>query len=178
MSDNGSPIEFYHKNPRQITVQQYENLERWLEELGDLSGIIHDLNSNQIIGGNQRGRVFDINECEIVLAEEYDQPDEQGTVAIGYVLWKGYRYGYRQVRWNEEQCEMANIVANKAGGEWDFDILANVFEVDDLLKWGFGDRELQIHGIGDLPEFKEYDESIADEVEYHECPECGHKWPK
>lgn len=27
-------------------------------------------------------------------------------------------------------------------------------------------------------DFKEYDESIADEVEYVECPSCGHKWPK
>lgn len=27
-------------------------------------------------------------------------------------------------------------------------------------------------------EFPEYDESIADEVEYLECPECGHRWPK
>ena len=30
-----------------------------------------------------------------------------------------------------------------------------------------------------LPEnWPEYDESIADEVEYLECPECGYKWPK
>jgi hypothetical protein len=28
------------------------------------------------------------------------------------------------------------------------------------------------------PEFPEYDESIADTVEYHQCPECAHKWPK
>jgi hypothetical protein len=27
-------------------------------------------------------------------------------------------------------------------------------------------------------DFKEYDESVADEVEYCECPACGHKWPK
>jgi hypothetical protein len=27
-------------------------------------------------------------------------------------------------------------------------------------------------------EFKEYDESVADEVEYITCPQCGHKWPK
>jgi ParB-like chromosome segregation protein Spo0J len=27
-------------------------------------------------------------------------------------------------------------------------------------------------------EFKEYDESVADEVEYCECPNCGHRWPK
>lgn len=26
--------------------------------------------------------------------------------------------------------------------------------------------------------FPEYDESIAETVEYHECPECGHRWPK
>lgn len=27
-------------------------------------------------------------------------------------------------------------------------------------------------------EFKEYDESVADQVEYCTCPECGHRWPK
>lgn len=135
-------IEFYYKNPRQITVRQYEDLERWLEELGDLSGVIHDLNSNQIIGGNQRGRVFNINECEIQIDEEYDQPDPQGTIARGHVVWKGYKYTYRQVKWTEEQSEMANIIANKAGGEWDFDILANQFGFDDLKEWGFGDEEL------------------------------------
>ena len=30
----------------------------------------------------------------------------------------------------------------------------------------------------DSVEFPEYDESIADEVEYITCPECGHRWPK
>jgi len=30
----------------------------------------------------------------------------------------------------------------------------------------------------DSVEFKEYDESIVDEVEWIECPECGHRWPK
>ena len=32
-------------------------------------------------------------------------------------------------------------------------------------------------GVPDVA-FKEYDESAADDVEYHECPACGHKWPK
>lgn len=27
-------------------------------------------------------------------------------------------------------------------------------------------------------EWREYDESAADDVEYCECPKCGHKWPK
>ena len=27
-------------------------------------------------------------------------------------------------------------------------------------------------------DWKEYDETAADDVEYIECPSCGHKWPK
>ena len=27
-------------------------------------------------------------------------------------------------------------------------------------------------------DWKEYDESAADDGEDNECPECGHKWPK
>ena len=27
-------------------------------------------------------------------------------------------------------------------------------------------------------EFPEYDESVENDVEYLECPECGHRWPK
>ena len=167
----------YHKNPRQITRKQMAALEADLAELGDLGGIVHDLNSDEIIGGNQRGSVFDINACDVELVAVYDEPDAQGTVAHGFVLWEGHRYSYRQVNWTERQCEKANIVANKAGGTFDFDILANQFEADDLLTWGFEPFELGLDENG-LPEFKEYDESIEDEVEFHECPECGHQWPK
>ena len=27
-------------------------------------------------------------------------------------------------------------------------------------------------------EFKEFDESVAETVEFNTCPECGHRWPK
>ena len=132
----------YHKNPRQITKQQYSDLETWLLELGDLSGIVHDLNSDEIISGNQRSRVFDIEKCDVEITERYDEPDEQGTVALGFIIWEGKKYGYRQVRWDERKCEKANIIANKAGGGWDFDLLANNFEFDDLIDWGFSEKEL------------------------------------
>ena len=33
------------------------------------------------------------------------------------------------------------------------------------------------NGLGNV-EFREYDESIADEVKWHDCPKCGHKWPQ
>lgn len=168
----------YHKNPRQITKRQHADLRRWLRELGDLSGIVHDLNSDEIVGGNQRGEVFDINACQIEIAHATDEPDEQGTVAIGYIVWQEHRYNYRAVRWTEGQCEKANVIANKAGGDWDFDILANEFEFDDLLDWGFDKDRLLGAGIGlESVEFPEYDESIADEVKYMTCPKCGEMWP-
>ena len=134
----------YHKNPRQITKKQFSDLETWLAELGDLSGIVHDLNSDEIVSGNMRSRVFDPDKCEIVITEQLDEPDEQGTVAHGYIIWQGKKYAYRQVRWTAEQCEKANIVSNKAGGDFDFDIMGNEFEIDNLLEWGFQKYELGI----------------------------------
>lgn len=132
----------YSKNPRKISEQQLQELESFLRELGDLSGVVHDLNSDQIIGGNQRSKVFDINKCEIVLEHTMRRPDSQGTVALGYVIWKGKRYSYRQVRWTPKQCEKANIVANKAGGEWDEELLKQFFKDKDLSNWGFNDDEI------------------------------------
>lgn len=134
-------IKNYHKNPRKITDKQRADLKSWLRELGDLSGIVHDLNSDEIISGNQRSNVIDINRCEIDIGPEH-LPDEQGTVAMGYVVWEGQRYNYRQVRWTEKQREKACIVANKAGGGWDKEILASDFEMDDLLEWGWSEEEL------------------------------------
>ncbi len=132
----------YAKNPRKITEQQLQELEAFLRELGDLSGVVHDLNSDQIIGGNQRSKVFDINKCQIVIEHKMNRPDSQGTVGLGYVIWKGKRYSYRQVRWTPKQCEKANIIANKAGGDWDEELLAQYFKGSDLAKWGFSDDEI------------------------------------
>jgi len=158
-------MKLYTKNPRQITEKQYKDLGGSLHRLGDLSGIVHDLNSDEVIGGNQRSRVFDIDKCQIEIVQQLDQPDEQGTVAHGFVVWEGKRYAYRQVRWTPKECEEANIRANKAGGTWDFDTLANEFELDDLLEWGFKGYELGVPGeINDpnkewvgMPEFEQED---------------------
>lgn len=137
-------MKHYHKNPRRITKKQFENLRQWLRELGDLSGVVHNLPTDEIIGGNQRMEVFDLNNCQIEITERLDVPDEQGTVARGFVVWGGKKYTYRAVQWTPEQCEQANIVANKSGGTWDMDILANQFEFGDLMNWGFDEYDLDI----------------------------------
>jgi len=78
---------------------------------------------------------------------------------------------------SEKEVEELNIRLNKNTGSWDFDVLANEFELPDLVEWGFEPFELGINNEP-APEFKEYDESVADDVEFIECPNCGHKWPK
>lgn len=133
----------YHKNPRSISKEQFAELQKDLAELGDLSGVIHDLNSDEIVGGNQRSRVFNINKCKIVMTEIFDQPDEQGTVGLGYVVWQGKKYAYRQVKWSPDQCERANLIANLPHASWDFEAAANGFRVEVLQGVGFNQSLLQ-----------------------------------
>src|SRR3990172_4525959 len=45
----------------------------------------------------------------------------------------------------EKQREKLTVYLHKgAAGEWDFDVLANEFELDDLLDWGFDKKELDL----------------------------------
>ena len=126
----------YSNNPRATTAENLEKLHKNLEELGDLSGITHDLNSDEIITGNQRSTVFDINNCEIEIVKENKKPDAQGTVAVGFVVWGGNKYAYRQVRFTEEQRKKACVVANTFAGIWKFEGFEDSFGKQDLLDWG------------------------------------------
>ncbi len=39
-------------------------------------------------------------------------------------------------------------------------------------------KKIMASNLPENVEFKEYDESVEDEVEYITCSKCGHKWPK
>jgi ParB-like chromosome segregation protein Spo0J len=67
-----------------------------------------------------------------------------------------------------------NVRLNKnVAGEFDFDALANLPEIDvaDLVEFGFDEAELV--GAQPPPAFQEVDENIETT---HECPKCGYKW--
>jgi hypothetical protein len=158
----------FQNNPRTLTKKQHDLLKHDLLELGDLSGIVNDLNSGQVIGGNQRVKIFrELPNPEIVITERLDKPSKTGTVAHGYVVLDGERYAYREVRWTEKQCQKANIVANKAGGEWDFNILANSFEIDDLSDWGFSENDLfELEG-SEVEKLKEQEKNLEPYKKVH-----------
>lgn len=46
------------------------------------------------------------------------------------------------MNWDAKKTDRANILANKVGGFWDNDILANEFDIEDLKLSGFEDFEL------------------------------------
>lgn len=73
----------------------------------------------------------------------YEEPDAQGTTALGYVIYKGSKFSYREVQWNLETEKEANIVANAGGGRWDLEGLKKHFKDEDLVGWGIKPEELQ-----------------------------------
>jgi len=126
-------------NPRKISPEKLAALKKSLEEFGDLSGIIYNTRTQTVIGGHQRIKNMDPS-WKII---KKPQTDKTGTTAAGYVETPHGRLTYREVDWPEEKEKMANIAANKHGGEFDDDLLK---ELLDNMK--LADPELDIELIG------------------------------
>jgi len=121
-------------NPRKMSPKEKAQLKKHLETLGDLSGVIYDINSYAFVGGNQRSDIFDGAPIEIT--ERFDKPTKNKTVAHGFILYNGEKYAYREVAFTESEFREACIVANNDGGEFDLEILSGWDEVE-LEEWGF-----------------------------------------
>jgi hypothetical protein len=51
---------------------------------------------------------------------------------------------YPDVLLTEKQVEELNVRLNRNSGEWDYDILANSFDLSELVSWGFEAAEFGI----------------------------------
>lgn len=125
-------------NPRKITDKKLSALKKSLDEFGDLSGIVFNVRTQTLIGGHQRTKNFDPS-WEII---KEPHNDAVGTVALGYIETPSGRMTYREVDWPEEKEKMANIAANKQGGEFD------EIPLKDLLEELKIDNPLDIDLIG------------------------------
>lgn len=124
----------YSLNPRTISDKELNRLEDHLLKFGDLGGVVYCRNNKAYVGGNQRSKIFDGAEIEII--EQFDTPREDKTVAVGFITWNDRKYMYREVVFTEEEFKEACIIANSDGGAWDLDILKDNWLVDDLIEWG------------------------------------------
>ena len=110
------------RNPRQINKRQAERLVESFDQFGQVETIAVGPD-NQIYNGHQR-----LN----VLKEKYGDDYEVEVRVASRAL-------------TEKEREKLTVFLHKgAAGDWDFDMLANEFELDDLLEWGFEPPELDL----------------------------------
>jgi ParB-like chromosome segregation protein Spo0J len=106
-------------NPRQISTKQFKDLKESIKKFGLVDPIIINQNGNVVVGGHQRLKI-----CKELKHIEID--------CVVLDLSK------------EEEREL-NIRLNKNTGTFDIDILANEFDIDELVDWGFKHIDLDIN---------------------------------
>lgn len=106
-------------NPRKLSREAGNQLKRSLEKFGLCEPVVVNTDG-MIIGGHQRYRLLQqMNQYEI----DCFVPDRLLTF---------------------EEVQELTIRLNKNTGDWDYDILADVYDLNSLLDWGFSEKELQI----------------------------------
>ena len=127
----------YEKNPRRLTKDQEVHLKKSIDRFGliDKPIITRD---GTLIGGHQRKNILK----KLGLKEvECWVPDKD---------------------LDEKEIQELNIRLNKNSGEFNFDVLANEFDVPDLLEWGFD--------LKDLVGVEEIESETQEEDEIPEAP--------
>jgi len=140
-----SDLIFAEYNPRQLTKEQHKHLKDSIERFGLVDPIIVNKNKDRkdiIVGGHQRVRVakkLGIKEVPTVEVDlDYDKERE------------------------------LNVRLNKNVGEFDYDILADLFDLDELIGWGFTEDELvgfsaedESEGLTDDDAIPEVEEAVT-----------------
>jgi len=139
-------------NPRKITDQKARMLSKSMKEFGDLSGVVFNCRTGQVVGGHQRIKHLD-PEWGIVKKKTHDSV---GTVAVGYIITPKGNWSYREVDWPKKKETAANIAANQHGADFDIPALKNlVMEVGaepvNVELMGFNEKELS-NLLGNLSE--------------------------
>ena len=101
-------------NPRKLSPDQHKQLQDSLTRFGIVDPVIinkHPERANIIVGGHQRSKVW----------------QELGNKTIPTV----------EVNLTPEKERELNVRLNKNSGEFDFELLQEHFNTDELVEWGF-----------------------------------------
>lgn len=149
----------YSRNPRTHSEEQIAQIVASIREFGFTNPILIDTNQGIIAG---HGRFAAAKELGL---------ERVPCIDLSHLT--------------EEQKRAYIIADNKLAlnGGWNEDLLR--LELTDLKELGanleltgFDAMELADIMLGKDVEFKEYDESAADDVQLLNCPKCGHTFPK
>ena len=168
-------------NPRKIGEWQLKALGKSMAEFGDLSGIVYNTRTRQLVGGHQRIRILEAIDPIDVVIMSAPCIDAMGTVALGTITTPLGKWTYREVDWPREKQCLANIAANQHGGEFDLEILKPMLiELDagaidmDLTGFSHIDLELMMTSVKTGP--GEGEPSPGGEIKT--CPNCGYELNK
>lgn len=142
-------------NPRKAWAKQKgAAFKKSLKIYGDLSGIIFNRKTGQLVGGHKR--VDDFRSANKVTIEKKPcKKDKQGTIAFGHVIADGNRFAYREVEWDIKKEREANLAANQWSAEFDTDALTTALAEMDAaqrLVLGFDETDLKALDISLEPE--------------------------
>ena len=126
----------YSKNPRIVTLASQKQLKESLDKFGLIDRPIVNQDM-EVIGGHQR---LEILRGQGVKFVEAWVPDRLLT---------------------PKEVEELNIRLNRSNF-WDFDALANNFDINELLNWGFDEEELGM----EKPEKKKKEKKPAVTIEF------------
>lgn len=161
-------------NPNRGTERGAQLLDWSLTELGAGRSILADREGNVIAGNKtleaatEHGfpvRVIPTDGKELVVVQRTDL----------------HLFGEGAEREQARQLSIVDNEANLAGYQRDAEVLLTHQASGIDLTPIFDESGIQALMDSLTPpdvEFKEYDESVENEVKYHECPSCGHKWPQ
>lgn len=143
-------IIFAEYNPRELTQIQHQDLKDSITRFGLVDPLIvntHKERKNILVGGHQRLRIVkELGYKDVPCVEVNLTPDKEREL---------------------------NVRLNKNTGQWDWDALANHFDVGELLEWGFSEGDLfpfdQDYGAefelpdGDREPFQQMTFTLSDE---------------
>lgn len=140
-----STLKPHPKNPRQLSKDQFRQLKQSIQKFGYIEKVVINTDKT-IIGGHQRIQVMKDLKVKTV---ECEVPDR--------LL-------------DEDEVEEILIRLNRNHGSFDYDKLANEFDLSKLLDYGFPMEELE------LIEPKEIDSEKEDKKKkLKTCPKCGYE---
>lgn len=125
-----SDLKLNEKNPRKLNQSDAIQLTKSITKFGVCEPIVINWDGT-VIGGHQRLRILKKlghKDVDVYLPSE---------------------------PLSETETDELNIRLNKNSGSWDYDILANQWNVTDLIDWGFSLEELHVE---EIPPSEEGDE--------------------
>lgn len=128
----------HEKNARFLSKHDHKHLKTSVDKFGMIDKPI--INTNGVlIGGHQRLAILKENGIKTV---ECWVPDRMLL---------------------DSEVDELNIRLNKNTGSWDYDILANEWNMSDLLDWGFLEEEFEVQAVEDLGATEEEEEPSPDD---------------